>query len=143
MSKTINELMTTKIWTCTPKDNCYEAAVLMKDHNVGIIPVVEGKKLVGVVTDRDIVIRGTAERHPGSTQITVVMTKDCVTCEPTTTVDEAAELMSQKQIRRLPVVQNGELVGMVAIGDLAVRNIYENEAGHALSRISEPARPLQ
>jgi CBS domain-containing protein len=141
VGKKIGDIMTKQIWTCTPQDNAYEAAIVMKEHNVGCVPVVEGKKLVGLVTDRDLVIRGIAERNPGSNQITNVMSKGCVTCSPDTTVDEAAELMASKQIRRLPVVENGELVGMVAIGDLAVRDNYDDEAGQALSRISEPARP--
>jgi CBS domain-containing protein len=141
VANTIGDLMTKQIWTCTPKDNVYEAATIMKEHNVGCVPVVEGKKLVGLVTDRDLVIRGIAERHPGSNRITDVMSKGCVTCGPNTTVDEAAELMAQKQIRRLPVVENGDLVGIVAIGDLAVRNKFDDEAGQALHRISEPASP--
>lgn len=141
MSKKVREVMTDQLWCCTPKDNVYEAAALMKEHNVGFCPIVEGTKIVGVVTDRDLVIRSIAERHPGSNSIENVMTPDPVCCSPDTTVDEAAEIMAQKKIRRLPVVENGELVGVVAIGDLAVRDKFEDEAGQALSRISEPARP--
>lgn len=142
MAKKIRDVMTkAQIYTCTPKDNVYEAAVLMKEHNVGFIPIVEGRKVVGCVTDRDLVLRSIAERHSGSNSIANVMTNDCCVVSPETTVDEAAEIMAQKQIRRLPVVENGELIGVVAIGDLAVRDPFENEAGHALSRISEPARP--
>lgn len=141
MANTLRNVMTKSVWCCTPKDNVYEAAVLMKEHNVGCVPVVEGKKLVGLVTDRDLVIRGIAERHSGSNQITEVMTTDCLVGKPDMTVDEAAEMMASKKVRRLPVVENGELVGIVAIGDLAVRNKFEDEAGQALSKISEPARP--
>jgi CBS domain-containing protein len=142
MAKTVGEIMTSQLFVCKPQDNVYEAAVIMKEHNVGVVPIVEGEKLVGLVTDRDLVIRGIAERHPGSNQITNVMTKNPVTCTPQTTVDEAVEIMAAKKIRRLPVCENGDkLVGMLAIGDISVENKFGNEAGEALSRISSPARP--
>ncbi|PYI54398.1 CBS domain-containing protein [Paenibacillus flagellatus] len=135
--KTIKEIMSTDCVTVTPKDNIYEIAVKMKMNDIGFIPVVEGKKLVGVVTDRDLVIRGYAEKHSGSTAVEEVISKDVRTVTPETTVDEAAKLMAREKIRRLPVVENGELVGVVAIADLAVREVFVNEAGQALSEISE------
>lgn len=138
MARTVREIMTTNCVTVTPKDNIYEAALKMKQHDIGFIPVVEGKKLIGVCTDRDLVIRGYAEKHSGSTAITEVMTADCVTCSPDTTLDQAAELMADEQIRRLCIVDNGELVGVCAIGDLAVRDIHVDEAAKALHEISEP-----
>jgi len=137
LARTIRDIMTTDCVTVTPQDNIYEAAVKMKQHDIGFIPIVEGKKLIGVCTDRDLVIRGYAEKHPGSTSITEVMTKDCITCSPDTSLDEAAEIMADKQIRRLCIVENGELVGVCAIGDLAVRNTLVDEAGQALHEISE------
>ena len=129
--------MTTDVATVTKQDNIYEIAVKMRDNDTGFIPVVDGKKVIGCVTDRDLVIRGYADKHSGSTAVESVMTSDCVKVAPTMTVDEAAKLMSERQIRRLIVEENGELVGVVAIGDLAVRQKYENEAGEALSHISE------
>ncbi|TVY08809.1 CBS domain-containing protein [Paenibacillus cremeus] len=129
--------MTTDVSTVTLLDNVYEVAVKMKKEDTGFIPVVEGKKLIGVITDRDLVIRGFAEKHEGSTAIKVVMSDKVVSVPPDMTVDEAAKVMAKEQIRRLPVVENGELVGIVSIGDLAVRTIFENEAGEALSVISE------
>lgn len=136
--KTVKEIMTTDVATVTLKDNVYEIAVLMKKHDVGFVPVVEGKKLLGVVTDRDIVIRGIAEKREGSAAVEQVISRDVETISPDTTVDEAAKIMAKNQIRRLPVVENGELVGVVAIGDLAIRDTFENEAGDALSKISVP-----
>lgn len=135
--KTIKDIMTTDIETVTLKDNVYEVAVKMKNSDIGFVPVVEGKKLIGVVTDRDLVVRGYAEKREGSTAVEQVISKDVETISVNTSVDEAAKIMAKKQIRRLPVVDNGDLVGIVAIGDLAVRDKFENEAGEALSKISE------
>jgi CBS domain-containing protein len=137
MAKTVKEIMSKSPVTATTQDNIYECAVLMKQHDIGFVPVVEGRKLVGVVTDRDLVVRGYAEKHSGSTSVTEVMTKDVRSVPSSMTVDECARLMADNQIRRLPVVDNGDLVGVVSIGDLAVREIFVNEAGEALSAISE------
>ncbi|EXX88087.1 hypothetical protein BG53_02005 [Paenibacillus darwinianus] len=137
MAKTVREIMSADCVTATTKDNIYELAVLMKKHDIGFVPVVEGKKLVGVATDRDLVLRGYAEKHSGSTAVSEVLTTTVKTISSDTTVDEAAKMMARHQIRRLPVVDNGDLVGVVAIGDLAVREIFVNEAGEALSDISE------
>ncbi|MCP3771795.1 CBS domain-containing protein [Paenibacillus sp. MZ04-78.2] len=136
-TRTLQEIMTTDCSTVTLKDNVYEAAVKMKHEDTGFIPVVEGKKLIGVLTDRDLVIRGYAEKREGSAAIKQVMSERVVSVPPETTVDEAAKIMAKEQIRRLPVVENGDLVGIVSIGDLAVRDKFEDEAGEALSQISE------
>lgn len=133
----IADVMSTGCFTVTPKDNIYEAAVAMRDHDIGFVPVVDGGKLIGVVTDRDLVVRGYAGKHSGSTAVTEVMSGDIQTIGPNLSVDEAVSLMAAKQIRRLPVVENGELKGIVALGDLAVREIFVSEAGEALSGISE------
>ncbi len=139
MANSIREIMTTDIECVTLKDNVYEVACKMRDHNVGVIPVVdESQNCIGVITDRDIVIRGLAEKHEGSTAVEKVMSSELVTGTPDLSVDEAAKMMAQKQIRRLPVVENGKLVGIVAMADLAVRNNFADEAGYALSEISEP-----
>ena len=136
--KTVKEIMETDLVTVSLQDNLYEVALKMKQHDIGFVPVVEGGKLVGVITDRDIVVRGIAEKHSGSTAVKEVMSdQTVVTVSPQTSVEEAAQLMAKNQIRRLPVVEAGRLVGVVAIGDLAVRSSTEEEAGHALSEISE------
>ena len=135
--KTIKDIMSTDCITATSKDNIYELAVLMKEHDVGFIPILEGKKLMGVVTDRDLVTRGYANKHSGSTSAMEVVTTDMITIDPSTHAQEAADIMAKNQIRRLLVVQNGELLGVVSLGDLAIRDIFVNEAGDALSSISE------
>jgi len=137
--RTLREIMTKDVTTVTLQDNVYEVAVKMRDWNVGVIPVVnENNDCIGVITDRDIVIRGLAEKREGSAKIEQVMTRDIVFGQPEMTADEAAKLMAKHQIRRLPVVENNKLVGIVAIGDLAVRQVLQNEAGEALAEISEP-----
>ncbi len=139
-NRTLREIMTKDIATVTLKDNVYEVACKMRDWNVGVIPVVnEQNDVIGVITDRDIVIRGLAEKHEGSTATEVVMTRDIVLGQPGMTVDDAAKIMAQHQIRRLPVVENGKLVGIVALGDMAIRQVHHDEASDALQQISEPA----
>ncbi|MFD0697190.1 CBS domain-containing protein [Paenibacillus sp. GCM10027628] len=140
--KTVKDIMAKDCVTVTLQDNVFEIALKMKQHDIGFVPVVEGKKLIGVVTDRDLVIRGYAEKRSGSAAVDQVISKDVATIDPNTTVDEAAKIMAKEQIRRLPVVENGELVGVVAIGDLAVRSIYDDEAGEALSQISVDKTPV-
>ncbi|ATF12814.1 CBS domain-containing protein [Brevibacillus sp. HB1.2] len=139
-NRTLREIMTKDVATVTLKDNVYEVACKMRDWNVGVIPVVDEKEdVIGIITDRDIVIRGLAEKHEGSTATEVVMTRDIILGQPGTTVDEAARIMAQHQIRRLPVVEKGKLVGIVALADMAVRQVHHDEASDALQQISEPA----
>lgn len=133
----VSDIMTKDCVTVTPKDNIYECAVLMKQHDIGFLPVVEGRKLIGVVTDRDLVIRGYANKNPGSESVMNVCTQEVETISPNLSVDEAGAMMAANQIRRLPVVENGDLLGVISIGDLAMREIFVSEAGQALSGISE------
>ena len=133
----ISDIMSTNVISVSQQEHIYDCAALMKEHDIGFVPVVEGRKLIGVVTDRDLVIRGYAEKHSGSESVMSVITRDVDTISPDLSVDEAASLMASRQIRRLPVVENGELQGIVSLGDLAMREIFVNEAGDALSDISE------
>jgi CBS domain-containing protein len=135
--KTLKDIMTDECITVTMQDNIYEIAVKMKENDIGFIPVVEGKKLIGVVTDRDLVIRGYAERRSGSGSVEEVISKDIITVTSDTSVDEAAKIMAKHQIRRLPIVENGNLLAVVALGDLAVSHSFDDEAAEALSDISE------
>jgi CBS domain-containing protein len=134
---TVRDVMTTNVDYCTPLDNVYEVAVKMRDLNVGAIPIVEDGHLIGMITDRDLVVRGIAEKRPGSSQVTELMSKRLITVSPDTPVQEAAQQMAEHQIRRLPVVENNKLVGIVSIGDLATNQYSDESAGHALSAISE------
>ncbi|WP_138493157.1 CBS domain-containing protein [Paenibacillus pinistramenti] len=138
--KKVKEIMTQSPVTVTPQDNIYEIAVKMKEHDTGFIPVVasEGSdRLIGVVTDRDLVIRGYADKHSGSTAVDVVMTKNLQTATADMSVDDAAELMAEQQVRRLPVTEGDRLIGVISIGDMAVKHIFVDNAGEALSDISQ------
>lgn len=138
--KTVSELMSTGCKTVTLKDNVHEIAVLMAENDIGFVPVVEAddqSKLIGVVTDRDLVIRGFAKKRPGSCPVSDVMSKNLVTVSPDQDAEEAADIMAQHQIRRLPVVDNGKLVGIISLGDLSLGSTTGRDAGIALSEISE------
>lgn len=138
----LRELMTTEVRTCTPESSVQEVARLMAELNVGAIPVVSGDRVQGMVTDRDIVLRAVARGgNCGAARVGDCMTREVVTGAPDMDAHAAARLMGEKQIRRLPVVENGRLVGIVALGDLATVSIHEDEAGQALAGISEPAQP--
>jgi CBS domain-containing protein len=133
----IREIMSTDLKTVTLKNNVFDIATLMKQNDIGFVPVVEGNKLVGVVTDRDLVVRGYANKRTDSTTVEEVMSKDITSITPDTNIEDAANQMANQKIRRLPVVENGALVGVVALADIAVRKSSDEKAGHALSDISE------
>jgi CBS domain-containing protein len=133
----VKQFMTSNVQCCQKTDTIQRAAQWMASIDCGSLPVCQGKKVIGVITDRDITLRAVAK---GNWQATVgdCMSSDVVTCTPDTDAHEAADLMAAHQIRRLPVVNaEGDLCGMCAIGDLATIDIHINEAGDALSRISE------
>ncbi|MFD0587374.1 CBS domain-containing protein [Paenibacillus sp. GCM10027627] len=135
----VRELMSTHCKTVTLQDNVYEIALLMAQYDIGFVLVVDGddsSKLIGVVTDRDLVIRGYASKRPGSCPVSDVMSDSLVTVSPDEDAEEAADLMASHQIRRLPVVENGKLVGVITLGDLALGSTTGRDAGHALSEIS-------
>lgn len=139
----LKELMTEDVQICRPEDSIARAAQVMQTANVGLVPVCQGDKLVGVITDRDIVLKAVAaEKNIQSTRVSDCMTTQVITANPEMDAHEAADLMAQHQIRRLPVIdKGGRLVGIVSLGDLATVSIHENEAGYALSEISEPSQP--
>ena len=139
------DMMTTDPACCTPESTAREAAHLMREHNCGCIPVVEGdsKRLVGVVTDRDIACRGVAEGKGANTPIKEIMTKDPQSCHPEDDVAAIEQIMMQAMVRRVPVVDaEGNCVGMVAQADLALHTeaVSESEIGRVVERISEPGR---
>lgn len=91
--QTVRDIMSTDVQYCTPLDNMYEVAVKMREFNVGAIPIVDQGRLVGMITDRDLVVRGIAEKHPGSTAVTEVMSRELVTVSPDDSVQKAADIM--------------------------------------------------
>jgi CBS domain-containing protein len=140
----IKDIMTKNVAYISPTSSVVEAAQLMQKHNVGSVPVCDQNGVVGIVTDRDIVVRNIAHgKAPLNTQVKDVMTSGVKTVPADMDVNEASRLMSQQQVRRLPVVENKQLVGMVSLGDLAVDDRFYSEASEALADISFPARPVK
>ncbi|QGU96062.1 CBS domain-containing protein [Clostridium bovifaecis] len=138
----IKNIMTKTVATINAEDTVERAAQMMKEHNVGSVPVCRGENVVGIITDRDIALRSAAEgQNVHQQKVKDIMTSNPVTGAPTMDVHEAARLMSERQIRRLPIVENNKVVGIVALGDLAVEPKFANEAESALSNISTPASP--
>ncbi|WP_045515412.1 CBS domain-containing protein [Neobacillus niacini] len=133
----IRDIMTDQVECCTLLDNVFEVAVKMKELNVGAIPIVDKDKLVGMITDRDIVVRGVAEKHPGSTKVEDIMSDKLITISADASTNEAANLMAGHQIRRLPVVEGDKLIGIVTLGDFAIRKMTDDQAKEALTEISE------
>lgn len=135
----VKDIMTKEILYCTVLDNVYEAAVKMKDGNVGAIPVVldDGLELVGIVTDRDLVLRGIAAKKPNSQKITNVMTTNLITVSEDDSIEKAADLMGNYQIRRVPVTQGKTLAGIITLGDISTHQKSNRQAGDALTFISE------
>ncbi|MGX4668862.1 CBS domain-containing protein [Cerasibacillus sp. JNUCC 74] len=145
MNQQIRNYMTNDVYTVNESQSIQEAAALMSEHNIGALPVVDNSEnMVGMITDRDITLRSTAQGEAAQTPVSEVMTaQQIVHGTPDMDIHQAAELMAQQQIRRLPIVENGKIVGMVALGDLAVDDQLQNEAGEALSDISNPSSPQQ
>lgn len=140
----VRDLMTRDVTTADTNSSITEVAQSMKSLDVGSIPVCDNNEnVVGIVTDRDIVLRFVAAGSNGENiKAQDVMSTHIVSVCPDTDVHEAASIMAKNQIRRLPVVENGKLAGIVAIGDFATQNIHINEAGEALSDISKPSSPI-
>ena len=135
----IKDLMNPSVVTIEPTSSAALAARLIQRHNVGALPVCgEDRRLRGMVTDRDIVLRCVAaEEDPAQTLVRDIMTRSCATISPHEDCRAATRLMAAQQIRRLPVVEAGKLVGIITLADLARSQRYDMEAAQALGEISE------
>lgn len=138
----IADVMTRNVRTLSPSDKVVIAAKLMAEMDVGSLPVCDADRLVGIVTDRDIVLRAVASgRAVDDTSLDEVMTRDPQACTEDQPVEDVLESMRDAQVRRMPVVDaERHVVGLVSLGDLAVKH-DQGEAGDALEGISEPAEP--
>ena len=136
----VKEIMTHNVEVLSPGDTLEHAARRMEELNVGPLPVCEGNRLVGMLTDRDITVRATAAGcDPKTTPVCEAMSQDVACCYEDQDVREAAELMKRKQIRRLPVMsRTNQLVGIVSLGDLATEAGGRGEPGEVLKKVSEP-----
>lgn len=137
MERTIRALMTDNPRTVAPDDHVVDAARLMRDEDAGAVPIVEGGRLVGMLTDRDIAVRLVADgRDPGTTPVSEIASQHLVTVDPQQELDEALRLMAQHQVRRLPVVEeDGKLVGILAQADVA-RHGGSGRVGEVVEKIS-------
>lgn len=133
----IKDIMTQSVVSIDPGESVEVAARTMSRHNIGALPVCTNGKLCGMLTDRDIVTRClAANRQPANTQVRQVMTEQVTSVRPDMETGAAAHLMGRLQIRRLPVVENGKLCGMVSLGDMAVREETVMDAGDVLADVS-------
>jgi CBS domain-containing protein len=140
----IRDVMTPDAVAAHPGTTLMAAAEMMRLLNVGSLPIIEGERIVGIVTDRDIVVRGLALGFdPRGATVSDVMTRNVVTCSVDDDVDEVARQMRDLQVRRLLVVDEQErLIGIVSLGDLAMEMEDQELAGRVLEGISEPATPM-
>ncbi len=139
-SMKIKDIMSNKVISVSPDESAAVAARLFSRYNIGALPVCgkEGK-LRGMITDRDVVLRCVAaEEDPARTKVSEIMTRRVISVDAEESAQSAADLMAREQIRRLPVEQNGKVVGMLSLGDLAKRQ--DCNAGAALCEISENVR---
>jgi CBS domain-containing protein len=139
MAKSVRDAMTADPRSVGASASVVEAARLMREEHIGSLPITDDERLVGVITDRDITTRVVAEAaDPKTTSVGEVCSRDLISVEPDKGLEEALELMARHQVRRLPVVESGRLVGIVAQADIALSE-DEKKTGRLVGAISEPS----
>lgn len=135
----IRDVMTPNPECVSEKDSLRDVARIMKDQDTGVVPVVDGKRIIGLITDRDIVVRGLAEGKDLQTvSVNEIMTKSVHTVREDASVNDVLTAMGKAEIRRVPVVNsNDELVGIVSLGDIAAQGNQDGQVGRAVEDISE------
>jgi CBS domain-containing protein len=134
----VSDVMTTNVATVRPDQTAQEAAVFMLSADAGSIPVTDGDKLIGMITDRDIAVRGIAQGHGPDTPVRDLMSDGLVCAREDDDVDEAAMKMADAQVRRLPVIDGDDrLCGIVSLGDLS-REATDTAASQALEGVTQP-----
>lgn len=135
----VREAMTRDVRLIAPDQPIQEAARLMAELDIGAVPVEENDRLVGMITDRDIAVRAVAEGHGPDTPVRQIMSPEVKYCFEDQSVDEVTQNMGDLRVRRLPVLDRDKrLVGILSLGDLAIDETAQDEAGEALGRISRP-----
>jgi CBS domain-containing protein len=138
MVQSIQDIMTTDVRTVGIHDEIYTVAEIMKENNIGVVPVVDEQDYcIGLVTDRDIVIRGLAEKKSASLRVEDVISDKIISIQPDADIKEVSDLMAKEQIRRLPVLKDGKIVGIVSMADLATQKNTKDEAGNAIAGVSK------
>lgn len=139
MSKA-RDVMTQAVVVCPPTATLAEAARLMRDHNIGDVLVMDGDNLAGIITDRDITVQATAhDQNPQEALVRDYMNEDVVTGKADWKLERVAKTMGKHQIRRLPIVEKGQVVGIISLGDVALRQHDSSDIAESLHQISEPA----
>ena len=144
----VRDIMTAKPASCSPQDSLSRAAQLMEKNDCGCIPVVDSERVVGVITDRDIAVRGVAHGRSSDTQVSELMTSTTLSCSADSDVNEVERIMADEQVRRVLVLDDdGHCVGIVAQADVARAadrgdGVQDAEVGRIVERISEPTRSL-
>ncbi len=140
----VKDIMTKNPITANQTDSAARAARLLSRHNIGAVPVLgDNGRLRGMVTDRDLTLRCiAAENDPDETTLREVMSRSIITCDAAESLEDAVKKMEVAQIRRLPVTENGKVVGMLTLGDIAKRRDCQKLSAHALSEISSNLRKL-
>ena len=135
----IRDVMTPNPACVSEKDSIREVARIMAREDTGVVPVVEGKKIIGMITDRDIVVRLVAEgKDPSNAHVNEAMTKNVRSIKEDSTVDDALQMMKSAEVRRVPVVNNNnEIVGIVSMGDIAKESTQSGRVGQAVRDISD------
>ncbi len=133
----IREVMTPNPRCIAPNESIRDAALIMRDEDTGAVPVVENGRVLGMVTDRDIVIRAVADGAQLDRPVRDIVSSEPVCATPDMSTREASKLMAEHQIRRLPVVEGERIVGIVSLGDLAVKEGKDSRTGDTLEDISE------
>jgi CBS domain-containing protein len=140
----VREIMTVEPRCAAPDTTLEEIATLMKEEDVGVVPVVEDGEVTGVVTDRDIVVRCIAAgKNPAECTAEDIMSEEVRSIEPNADLDDAANIMAEIQVRRLPVIEGGRLIGMITLGDIAVKAADEEEdtTAETLEEVSQGVKP--
>jgi CBS domain-containing protein len=138
----VKDIMTKNVAYVNPDSTVIETAQLMQKHNVGSIPVCDQTGVIGIITDRDIVVRNIAHgSDPKQTPVKDVMTAQVTTVTPDADMTEVSKMMAANKVRRLPVVDNNMLVGIVALGDVATDAGFTMEISDTLAEISSPSKP--
>ncbi len=138
----VQDIMSKDVYFVAPTDSVLTVAKIMKEHNIGVVPVVENQKTVlGVITDRDIVM-GIAEDNVdlANTEASKIMSQSVYSVRPSANLEDALSLMKKRQIRRLPVIEEEKLVGILSIGDIAISSFSDTEISEAICEISMPTR---
>lgn len=138
-SRHVRDVMTANPECVSERDSIRDVARIMKEQDTGVVPVVDGKKIIGLITDRDIVVRGIAEgKDVSNVRVNEIMTKSVRSVKEDTPLSEVLDLMGNAEVRRVPVVNgNDELVGIVSLGDIATNTNKEGRVGKAVEEISE------